>query len=61
MMDHGACDLGCDVFSLGYDARVHLDSVHSFNYEDVSQGFQLLVEAQACGSLPYWSVEGDGA
>jgi hypothetical protein len=37
-MDHGACDLGCDVFSLGYDARVHLDSVHSFSYEDVSQG-----------------------
>jgi len=45
----------------GYDARVHLDSVPSFTYEDVSQGFQLLVEAQACGSLPYWSVEGDGA
>ena len=36
------------MFSLwGYDARVHLDSVPSFTYEDVSQGFQLLVEAQA--------------
>ena len=45
----------------GYDARVHLDSVPSFSYEDVSQGFQLLVEAQTCRSLPYWSVEGDGA